>query len=96
MSNERKKVIKKTVSKPKPKKRIEAPNKKKKSPKIEKVVEKPKKRKDKVEDKYVRVSTKAQIEELRLISERVQKGELKWAYYAADGDKGYHYYIVLN
>ncbi len=92
MSSERKKIIKKTISKAKPKKRIEAPNKKKVKPKIEK---EPKKRKVKADDKYIRVSSKAKIEELRLISERVQRNEIKWAYYAADGDKGYHYYIVL-
>lgn len=57
--------------------------------------EPPKSKKPKTEDKYVRLATDASQEEFRAIGERVQAGEVKWAYYAGDGNKGHHYYLVL-
>jgi hypothetical protein len=48
------------------------------------------------EHKYVRLAMNAPQDERRAFGERVQKGELKIAYYAAEGDTGYHYYIVLK
>jgi len=94
MSNERKKVTKKPIPKAKPKPRVEVKGKKKPKPKPEPVVP-PKERKPKSEDKYIRIAGNAKAEEFRAIGERVQRGEIKWAYYAVDGDKGYHHYIVL-
>ncbi len=49
-----------------------------------------------VEHKYLKLALNAPQDERRAFGERVQKGELKIAYYAAEGDTGYHYYIVLK
>lgn len=95
MSNERKRVKVKPVKKLQPKKREEAPTKKKTKPVVEVEVEKPKEKKPKGEDKYIRIPTTAKSDEFRAMSERVQLGEVKWAYYATDGDKGYHHYLVI-
>ena len=48
------------------------------------------------ENKYVRIALDAKAEEKKKFSEKVQKGELKLACYAIDGDKGYHYYLVIK
>lgn len=48
------------------------------------------------ENKYVRIALDAKPEEKKEFSEKVQKGELKLACYAIDGDKGYHYYLVIK
>jgi hypothetical protein len=87
MAQERKKVVKKPVTKVAPKKRPEPEP------------EPPKERKPRAkasDDKYVRVATNAKQEETRAIGERVQRGELKWSYYAGESDKGYHYYLVIK
>jgi hypothetical protein len=83
MSKERKKVDKKPVAKVAPKKRPEP------------VPEPPKEKKPKSEDKYVRVAMDAKQEEFNAMSDRVKNGEVKWAYYATDNNKGYHHYLVL-
>ena len=85
MGLERKKVKKKEIPKVQPKKRPDP------------VPEPPKERKPRAkasDDKYIRVATDAKQEETRAIGERVQRGEVKWAYFAGEGDKGYHYYLV--
>lgn len=46
--------------------------------------------------KYIRISTDADIEEFKEMSQRIQNRSIQWAYYAIDGDKGYHYYLVLK
>lgn len=48
------------------------------------------------EDKFIRISALATRDEFKAISERAQKGELKYGYYAIDNDKGYHYYLVIQ
>ena len=48
------------------------------------------------ENKYIRLGMDAKMEERKAFSERVQKGELKLAYYATDSDVGYHYYLVIK
>lgn len=48
------------------------------------------------EYKYVKLALNAPQDERRAFGDKVQKGELKMAYYAAEGDTGYHYYIVLK
>lgn len=48
------------------------------------------------ENKYVRVASDAKAEEKKVFTEKVQKGELKFACYGIDGDKGYHYYLVIK
>ena len=87
MAKERKKVEKKPVKKVAPKKR---PEPQPEPPKQRKPKSKPS------DDKYIRIPTTASQEEFKVIGDRVQRGELKWAYYAGEGDKGAHYYIVLN
>lgn len=46
------------------------------------------------ENKYVRIAYDAKPEEKKDFNDKVQKGELKLACYAIDGDKGYYYYLV--
>lgn len=48
------------------------------------------------ENKYVRIAYDAKPEEKKEFSEKVQKGELKLACYAVDGDKAYYYYLVTK
>ncbi len=47
-------------------------------------------------DKYIRISSDAKSQEFKVIGDRVQKGELKWAYYTIENEKGFHYYIIKN
>jgi len=46
--------------------------------------------------KYIRIASDAPQDEFRLIGERVQRGELKWGYFASDGNKNYHHYLVVK
>jgi hypothetical protein len=96
MSDERKKVEPKPIVKVEPKKRAsntvietvkQTPKKlvtseleTKVEPKSEEQTEPKTKRS---ENKYVRLALDA-------------KGELKYAHYATDNDKGYHYYLVIK
>lgn len=53
------------------------------------------------EDKYVRISDDSGVEKFKEMSDAIQKGELRWAFYAIDGEKdgnliGYHYYLKLK
>ena len=48
------------------------------------------------ENKYIRIALDAKAEERSEFSAKVKSGEIKYAYYATDNDKGYHYYIVLK
>jgi len=50
----------------------------------------------KAENKYERIFVEAKAEEKAKIAERVKNGELKYAFYATDGDKGYHHYLVIK
>ena len=79
MAKERKRVEKKPIKKFIPKKRPE-------SGVINDTKSKPS------NDKYVKVNSDAGQEAFRLIGERVQRGELKWGYYASD----VHYYLIIN
>ena len=49
-----------------------------------------------LDDKYVKISSDAKAEEFKSIGEQVQKGEVKWAYYTIENDKGFHYYIIIK
>lgn len=60
-------------------------------PKKRPIPEPPKKTKPST-DKYVKLSTTASQEEARAMGERVQRGEVKWAYYASEN----HYYLVIK
>lgn len=109
---ERKKVVKKPIEKVEPKKRVQTKpipkfepkkrvvddKKQDKSP-SKKIVLPPEPTETKAkknEYKYVKIALDAPQEERRIFTERVQKGEIKLAYYAIDGEIGYHYYIVLK
>jgi hypothetical protein len=98
MGKERKKIEKKPVNSVTPKKR-EEPNKKlavkpKPEPKKELPVEEPKE--SKLPFKIIKICEGSKQEEYRSIGERVQRGEIKWLYYAVDGNKGCHYYYVIK
>jgi hypothetical protein len=44
---------------------------------------------------YVRLSGNADSSKFREMGEKLKNGKVKWAFYAIDGDIGYHYYEVL-
>jgi|LauGreDrversion4_2_1035121.scaffolds.fasta_scaffold414045_3 hypothetical protein len=48
------------------------------------------------ESDFVKIKLDSKKEDYALILQRVQKGELKWAYYATEGDKEYQYYLKIN
>lgn len=111
MSAERKKAEKKPVLKVEPKKRVEATSIPKVVPKkraevkpttkpvVKEIVNPTIEATEKVkrsENKYVRIAYDAKPEEKKEFSDKVQKGELKLACYAVDGDKAYYYYLVIK
>ena len=46
------------------------------------------------DDKYIRFSEKNYGESAKIVSDRLQKDEIKYAYYAIDGDEGYYYFLI--
>jgi hypothetical protein len=98
----KKKVSPKPVPKIEPKKRTTKEKPKpvviKEEPKVlEPVIQEAKpKRKSADDDKYVRIAMNADPEKKKEFGEKVQRGELKFAYYAIDNEMGYHYYIVIK
>jgi hypothetical protein len=108
MSEERKKAAPKPVAKVEPKKRVK-PTPKVEPKVVAEVKAKPVEPKivldtndttevkvKRAENKYVRIALDAKPEERVEFTSKVKSGELKYAYYATDNDKGYHYYIVLK
>jgi hypothetical protein len=55
-----------------------------------------KKIRPKNDDKYVRYSSKDYQSNKVIISEKILKDEMKFAYFAIDGDDFYHYYILTK
>jgi len=100
MAQERKKTEPKPIVKTEPKKRVSEPVAKetpKKEVKVQQKVEEPVESKTKrSENKYVRIALDAKAEERNEFSQKVKNGELKYAFYATDNDKGYHYYLVIK
>lgn len=47
-------------------------------------------------DKYVRYASSDYLKDKLTISEKIQKNEMKFAYFAIDGDDFYHYYILTK
>tara|TARA_Y100000589_G_scaffold95011_1_gene89728 strand:+ start:54 stop:389 length:336 start_codon:yes stop_codon:yes gene_type:complete len=45
---------------------------------------------------YVRISENSNPAKFNEMGQKVQKGLVKWAYYAIDGNVGYHYYLKLK
>jgi len=48
------------------------------------------------ESDFVKIKLNSKKEDYALILQRVQKGELKWSYYATEGETGYQYYLKIN
>lgn len=88
MDKERKKIKKEIITTNMPKIRVE-------SEKVNPVIEDPKPKKN-TEDKYIRIVDDASSDERKPFVERIHRGEIKWAYYACDGNKGFHYYQVIK
>jgi len=44
--------------------------------------------------KYIRIESTDK--DRKLINEKILKGEIKYAYYAFDDDKYYHYYLIIK
>jgi hypothetical protein len=47
-------------------------------------------------DKYVKYASSEYLNNKTIISEKIQKNEMKFAYFAIDGDEFYHYYILTK
>jgi hypothetical protein len=60
------------------------------------LIKEPKKPKPKSDDKYVRFASKDYQKNKLEISEKIQKNEMKFAYFAIDGEDFYHYYILTK
>lgn len=56
----------------------------------------PAKTKNVTDATYIRVSSDADIEKFKEMAGRIQNGTLQWAYFAVDGEKSYHYYLVIK
>ncbi len=99
MSQERKKVERVIPPKPEPKKRVEViPEVKVEdliNPDIA-MVEYKRVRAKASSDKYVRYASSEYLKDKLIISEKIQKNEMKFAYFAIDGDDFYHYYILTK
>lgn len=84
MSEERKKVERKVITKIEPKKR----------PEPEPEIEQPRVKAS--NDKYVRLVSDGKAEDYRAMSDRARSGDVKWSHFAIDGNQSYNYYIVLR
>lgn len=95
---------KRVTTEPKP---LEKPKVVEKPKPVDKVVEKPKssslidvtlepevEKRTRSENKYIRIHLGASAEEKFSINEKIKKGDIKFAFYGVDGEKGYFYYIV--
>lgn len=69
---------------------------KKSSKKQEKEVEEPIFKPSKDSNKYIKVPDNSPRDEVKVIGERVQKGDIVWSHYSTEGDKGYNFYKVLD
>ena len=47
-------------------------------------------------DKYVRYASSEYLKNKAIISEKLLKNEMKFAYFSIDGDDFYHYYILTK
>lgn len=62
-----------------------------------KVVAPTKEKKRSIDDnRYVKVSTNSKSIKFVEMGQRVQRGEVKWAYFTTDNGIGYHYYLKLK
>ena len=109
MSQERKKIERVLPPKPEPKKRVEVAEVKKPKlvvkPEIKEedlmnpdiaMAEYKRVRAKASSDKYVRYASSQYNQNKNIISEKLLKNEMKFAYFAVDGDDFYHYYILTK
>jgi hypothetical protein len=97
MAKERKKAVIKPAATPIVPKKREITKTVETKPKPEVVEQTPtvkEEKKRKSDFKTLRIAMNADIEERKHIADRVQKGELSFAYFAVDGDNSYHYYFI--
>lgn len=94
MGNERKKATSKPVPIIEPKKRQNPLPEL--NPIIELEPEIKKQRAKPCDDVYVKIAMGSNSLENRKISDSIQNGELKLAYYTVENDKGYHYYLKIK
>jgi len=95
MAKERKKAVIKPAATPIVPKKRETPKYVETKPEV--VEAKPEvkgEKKRKSDFKTLRIAMNADIEERKHIADRVQKGELSFAYFAVDGENSYHYYFI--
>jgi hypothetical protein len=97
MAKERKRIEKKQVSIVTPKKR-EVKNKKVTAKQKVLPQEKPLEevKESKLPYKIVKICEGAKPEEHKEIAEKIQRSEIKWLYYATDGNNGCRYYYVIK
>ena len=50
----------------------------------------------KQEKQFVKIKADANKDDRGVILKRVNAGELKWVYFALEGEVGYQYYLVLT
>lgn len=89
---EKPKPVTKVVEQPKPV--VKVVEKPKSSSLIDVTLEPEVEKRTRSENKYIRIHLGASAEEKFSINEKIKKGEIKFAFYAIDGEKGYFYYIV--
>jgi hypothetical protein len=97
MAKERKKATIKPATTPIVPKKREAPKAVEPKANTQVVEESPtvkEEKKRKSDFKTLRVAMNADMEERKHIADRVQKGELSFAYFAVDGENSYHYYFI--
>ena len=92
MSKERKKAKQKQAETIVPKQRPVVKKKTAKSKPVKETEEEPKEPKSNY--KFVKLCDGYKPEEAKQIIERVQKGEVSFAYYGVDGNKGCRYFFV--
>jgi hypothetical protein len=92
MAKERKKATVKPAATPIVPKKRETPKANTQVVEESPTVKEEKKRKS--DFKTLRVAMNADMEERKHIADRVQKGELSFAYFAVDGENSYHYYFI--
>ena len=87
---------KKTIKKAPPKTSAKVTKKTTLAKVVEVKVPVKKKRKARNPRVHVRMSENASKDKFMGMWERIKSGELKWDYYAIDGNVGYHHYLVLK
>lgn len=48
------------------------------------------------ENNYERLKSEGDLAKRKEFEQKVKEGQLKWAFFAIDNDKYYHYYLKVN